>query len=142
MRTPLSRAAQFASALVLSIGLLAACTPRDSGGGGSAGDRRVVDAPIDAIEILIRESSPPGYTAHIESGLPSGCARFDEAKITGRSGNTITVKVTNTFPADENVACTAIYGTHETNLDLGQDFVSGQTYTVKVNDQEKTFVAQ
>lgn len=118
-----------------------ACIPGKSGGGGEP-ERKVVDAPIDGIEILTRESDPPGYTAHITSGLPSGCARFNDAAITARSGDTITIKVTNTMPADDSIACTAIYGYHESNLDLGKDFVSGRTYTVNVNDKTETFVAQ
>lgn len=116
---------------------VAACSSRDADG-----ERRIVDAPIDAMDILVRESFPPGYTAKITSGLPSGCARFHEAKITGRSGTTITISVTNTVPADPETICTDIYGYHETNLDLGQDFVSGQTYTVRVNDKTTTFRAQ
>lgn len=133
--------------MALSIGLFVlvafaalvatACSPRDSDG-----ERRVVAAPIDGIDILVRESFPPGYTAKITSGLPSGCARFHEAAITGRSGATITISVTNTMPSDPKTICTDIYGYHETNIDLGQDFVSGRTYTVRVNDKEETFRAQ
>lgn len=124
--------------LAVAVAILAAgCSPREAEGG-----RRIVDAPIHAIDILVRESFPPGYTAKITSGLPSGCARFHEAAITGRSGATITISVTNTMPADPNTICTDIYGYRETNLDLGQDFVSGQTYTVRVNDKEAAFRAQ
>ncbi|MBE0609093.1 MAG: hypothetical protein IH609_06925 [Dehalococcoidia bacterium] len=124
--------------LALAVAILAAgCSPRDA-----EGERRVVDAPIEAIDILVRESFPPGYTAKITSGLPSGCARFHEAKISGRSGTTIAISVTNTMPSDPETICTDIYGYHETNLDLGQDFVSGQTYSVSVNDKTTTFRAQ
>jgi hypothetical protein len=134
------RVLAFAFAMILSA-LAFAC------GSGSSDDpndyeRKVVPAPIDGLEILVRESSPPGYTAHITSGLPSGCARFDEAVISSREGDTITIAVTNTVPDDDMVACDASYGFHETNLDLGQDFDSGKTYTVRVNDKETTFVAQ
>ncbi|MGE0599748.1 MAG: hypothetical protein AB7J35_11245 [Dehalococcoidia bacterium] len=132
-------------ALVLAcLGLIAfatACSERDKTPGND-GDRKTVEAPIDGIDILVRESFPPGYTAHILSGLPSGCARFDAAKVVGRSGTTITIRVTNTIPTDTTIACTAIYGTHESNVDLGKDFISGTTYTVQVNDRTKTFVAQ
>ncbi len=123
--------------LALLAGAAAACSPRDP-----EGDRRIVDAPIEAIDILVWESAPPGYTAKITSGLPSGCARFHEARITGRSGTTITISVTNSMPADPETICTDIYGYHETNLDLAQDFVSGRTYTVRVNDKVRTFRAQ
>lgn len=135
MKTFIARA--FVAAQMLICLSMAACN------GDSADDeRKVVEAPIESIDILVRESFPPGYTAKITSGLPSGCARFHGARIANRVAETITVKVTNTLPAEDGVPCTAIYGYHEANVDLGQDFVSGQTYTVKANDKEKTFTAQ
>ena len=127
----------FVFALILGIG--GACSDRDSDG---SVDRMVVDAPIEAIDILVRESFPPGYTVHVTSGLPSGCARFNAAEVLERNGANIVIRVTNTLPTGKDVVCTAIYGYHEANLDLGQDFKSGQVYTVKVNDKETTFTAQ
>ena len=133
--------------LFLALGLVVvfaaaiACVPGDDNSGGS-GDVKLVPAPIDDLDILVRESAPPGYTLHIKSGLPSGCAKFVRAEITGRSDSTVTVEVLNSMPADDDIACTMIYGTHETNLDLGTDFVPGRTYTVAVNDEQTTFVAQ
>ncbi len=100
------------------------------------------EAPIDDLDILTLESFPPQYNLRIVSGLPSGCAVFDKAEETGRSGNTIAVRVTNTMPDDAEVACTAIYGTKETTLALGSDFTSGETYTVNVNDKSVHFTAQ
>jgi hypothetical protein len=126
--------------------IAAACSFVDDdrgAGGNSGGDRRtIVDAPIDGIDILVRESFPPQYAVAITSGLPSGCAQFNEAVITGRDGNTITISVTNTIPSDPEVACTAIYGTHESTVELGTDFESGETYTVDVNGETKEFTAQ
>ncbi|HLB22766.1 MAG TPA: hypothetical protein VJP07_01605 [Dehalococcoidia bacterium] len=104
--------------------------------------RKIVDAPIDGLDIVVRESFPPQYGVHIVSGLPSGCAQFDKAEITGRTAAEITIRVTNTVPADPNVACTAIYGTHESDVDLGSDFTAGATYTVRVNDKSIDFTAQ
>ncbi len=130
--------------LVLAALSTVACIP-GKGDGSSATpipETKIVDAPIEGIDILTRESFPPGYTAHITSGLPSGCARFHSARVTSRSGNTIDIEVKNTVPADRNTACTAIYGYVDTNLDLGTSFTSGQTYTVKVNDKTATFAAQ
>ncbi len=122
-----------------------ACTGNSggSGGGGNANDDRVVvDSPIEEIDILMRESFPVQYAVAITSGLPSGCAAFDKSEVTGRDGTTITIRVTHTMPADPNVACTMIYGYHESTVELGTDFVSGTEYTVKVNDKETTFTAQ
>jgi len=141
MNTPLSRRGAFAAVALVFLLSTLGCSPRDPASGIS-GERRVVPAPIDEIDVLVRESFPPGYTARIISGLPSGCARFHEATITNREADTIIVRVTNTIPADETIACTAIYGYHETNLDLGTNFKSGVIYTVQVNDKSKTFTAQ
>jgi hypothetical protein len=103
---------------------------------------KIEDAPIDGLDVLTLESFPPQYNLVVTSGLPSGCAVFDKAEITGRGGNTITVRVTNIMPDDPNVVCTAIYGIKETTVGLGSDFTSGQTYTVNVNDKSIDFTAQ
>jgi len=135
----------FAAALASLFVLTAvACVPEKSPGGSGDPDteREVVSAPIDGIDILIREIAPPQYAAVIKSGLPSGCARFNKAEIASRAGNTITIEVTNTIPTDKDTACTAIYGTHESTVELGTDFTPNQTYTLQVNDKTHTFTAQ
>ena len=138
--------ARIAAAVLLAASLVVAagCSPRTSTGQKATVTPAtvVVDAPIESIDILVRESFPPGYTAHIVSGLPSGCAKFDKAVVLERTGNHVAVKVTNTMPAEPKTVCTAIYGYKETNLDLGTNFTGGQTYTVDVNDRSKNFTAQ
>ncbi len=104
-----------------------------------AGTQRV-DAPIDELEMLVLESFPPQYMLHVEAGLPSGCAKAAGYEA-ARSGNTVTVSVYNSLPTAA-LACTAIYGMYEVNINLGSDYVSGQTYTVRVNDKSVTFTAQ
>ena len=104
--------------------------------------RVTVDAPIDELELIIRESFPPQYAVRIVSGIPSGCAAFEKAELTGTSGTTFTIKVTNTEINDPNAVCTAIYGMQESIIELGSDLVSGTEYTVDVNDKSLTFIAQ
>ena len=98
-------------------------------------------APIDDASIVVRESFPPQYAVHILSGMPSGCHHFESATVT-RSGDVITIDVENRVTGGPDTACTAIYGTHESNVDLGSDFVSGKTYTVRVNDRVLELHAQ
>jgi hypothetical protein len=98
-------------------------------------------APIDGLDLLIRESYPPQYALEVVSGVPSGCAEYARTDVT-REGNTIVVEVWNSVINDPAVSCTMIYGIHEQVVDLGSDFTPGEEYTVKVNDQELTFVAQ
>ncbi len=98
-------------------------------------------APIDAAEMIVRESFPPQYAVRVVSGLPSGCHTFDGAEVT-RNGTEIAIAVWNRVPSDARIACTAIYGTHEEMVELGSDFRSGVVYHVAVNDRPLTFTAQ
>lgn len=99
--------------------------------------RQSVPAPIDDVQVVIRDSSPPQVTLNVKAGLPSGCAQRESHSIS-RTGDTVTVRVLNSIPTGD-VACTMIYGTYELNLDLGRDFRAGGTYTVNVNDRTTTF---
>jgi len=107
------------------------------------GIRRLeVQAPIEKIDVLFLESFPVQYRLQVTSGLPGGCAAFEGIEVV-RDGTTFTVTVTNTEPApDQDIACTMIYGYHESTADLGNDLESGTEYTVHVNDKTMTFVAQ
>ena len=100
-------------------------------------------APVESVEVNIAESFPPQYFLQVTSGLPNGCVEFDGYEV-DRSGDTITVKMTNLEPAKsaEPRACTMLYGMVETNIPLGSNFEGGVTYTVLVNDVTETFVAQ
>lgn len=118
-------------------------TPAPTEDPGLADGTRVVAlAPIESIDVLFLESFPVQYRLHVVSGLPSGCAAFHGVEVE-REGTTFTVTVTNTVPApNQQIACTMIYGLKETSVDLGTGLESGTEYTVNVNDQTTTFVAQ
>ena len=137
--------------------LAAACGDPDSsdgdddGGGSSAptptpsavvlDGRQVVPAPIDELDLLQRESFPVQYALRLVSGLPDGCHEFRGVEVE-RDDTEITVSVTNTRPDDPDVACTQVYAQRESVVELGTDFTSGTTYTVKVNDKSLEFTAQ
>lgn len=135
-------------ASLLAIGAAAAAGCVDdrgsTGSGGSTPDypTKIVDAPIDGIEVLIRETAPPQYAAVITSGLPSGCAQFAGWEMVQRTDSEIVIRVTNRMPDSDEVACTMIYGTHESTVDLGSDFEPGKTYTLVVNGTRHEFTAQ
>ena len=103
--------------------------------------RASVPAPIDELQIEASEAFEPDYTVVIRSGLPNGCARFGGYTME-RRGDIINVAVSNLVPEDKEVACTMVYGTVENRIPLGNDFVTGKTYTVVVNDRTKTFVGR
>jgi hypothetical protein len=91
-------------------------------------------APIDDAEIQVRESMPPQYAVRIQSGLPSGCARFHRIDVE-RDGTEFEVSVWNLVPhPDAEVMCTMIYGMAENAAMLDGDFEHGQTYTVYINN--------
>ena len=99
--------------------------------------RHTVAAPIDDLDVVIRDSNPPLVTVKVKAGLPGGCAQKDSYSLS-RSGDTFMVSVLNSMPTG-NAVCTMIYGQYELNIDLGRDLVTGTTYTVRVNDKTATF---
>ncbi|MBM3947128.1 MAG: hypothetical protein FJ315_07010, partial [SAR202 cluster bacterium] len=129
-----------AAVALFAVLLAAACEDDPQAGGQSPAQKRVL-APIERVTIR-SVGTPLSYVATIVSGLPTGCARFDGFVI-ARSGEAINISVSNRMPADETVACAMVYGTRETSVPLGGDFVAGRTYTVVVNDTHRTtFTAQ
>jgi uncharacterized lipoprotein YbaY len=98
-------------------------------------------APIESVKVVQSEVNSDEYILHVTSGLPSGCAEFNDAEMT-RDGNDINVTVTNLMPAPGVlIACTMIYGYHDSEINLGNDFEAGATYNVTVNDETITFLA-
>ena len=134
MKRPVIAAVLIAAAILL-VGAIALASWR--GGPDTSSARVSVPAPIDRVEVLIRESAPPQVTLKIAAGLPSGCAQR-ESHAVSRSGDAFTVTVLNSMPRGDQ-ACTMIYGTYELNVDLKGDLRSGVTYTVRVNDKTTTF---
>ncbi len=94
-------------------------------------------APIHEVTFNFMESYPVQVGAQIKGGLSDGCTTFHDAVVT-REGDTISISVTVQRPKDR--VCPAIYTYFEENLNLGSDFASGKTYTVKVNDYTTSFV--
>jgi hypothetical protein len=121
-------------AAILIIGAAALASPR---GPGAAPGRHTVAAPIDRLDVLIRESAPPQVTLKVTAGLPNGCAEQHSHSVT-RAGDTFTVSVLNSMP-DGNPICDLRYGIYELNIRLDGEFRPGATYTVQVNDKTTTF---
>lgn len=117
------------------VGAIAVASAR--GEPGPAPGRVTVAAPIEQVEVVIRESDPPQVTVKVQAGLPNGCAQRDSHAVS-RSGETFTVAVLNSMPRGDQ-ACTMIYGTYELSIDLTGELRPGVTYTVRVNDKTTTF---
>jgi hypothetical protein len=132
--------------LLLVVGALASALAVGCGSGGDEEDNNsqdytLVAAPIDDLDLQIRESFPPQYALRVVSGLPNGCHEYDSYELT-RDGTKINIRVLNRVPSDPNVICTQVYGQHEEIIDLGSDFEAGTEYTVEVNEKTLTFTAQ
>lgn len=101
-----------------------------------------VPAPIEDTNLVPPASAGGEYTLKITSGLPSGCAQFNEYRVQ-LDGNTFLVEVTNLMPVDQMIACTAVYGYHEGEAALGSGLITGVTYTVSINGElTHSFIAR
>ncbi|MCH8800305.1 MAG: hypothetical protein IH963_05295 [Chloroflexi bacterium] len=100
-------------------------------------------APIEDTALVVPAVPGGEYTLKITSGLPNGCARFNGYKVE-RDYNGFAVEVTNLMPDPKDlVACTMVYGYHESEVPLGSGLDAGQTYTVTINgDLAIFFTAQ
>jgi hypothetical protein len=130
-------------ALVLALAAAGACSREPASDEPAAhsppaipAGRAEVAAPIEAAELVVRESQPPRYAVKVVSGLPSGCAKFARVDVS-RDGYVVNVGVWNTVPSDPTVACTMIYGTVEHTIELGAGFNRGESYAVHVNGERR-----
>ena len=108
----------------------------------SAGDGQELEirpAPIHEVRVNIAESYPPQVMVYIKGGLADGCTTF-HGFTTERSGNSIDIEVTTQRPKD--AVCPQVYGYFERSVNLGSDFVSGETYIINVNDKSASFVME
>lgn len=96
----------------------------------------VKPAPIHEVSISIAESYPPQVFVYIKGGLADSCTSFHNLS-TERSGNTLTINVTTQRTNDK--ACAQVYGFFEKNINLESDFISGESYTIIVNDETVDF---
>jgi inhibitor of cysteine peptidase len=104
-----------------------------------AEDLEIRLAPIHEVRVNIAESYPPQVIVYVEGGLSDGCTTFHSLK-TERNGDTINIEVTTQRP--KGAVCAQVYGFFEKNVNLGSDFVSGETYTINVNDYNTSFEMQ
>ena len=93
-----------------------------------------VAAPIEDASVVPPSDVVGDYVLNIISGLPNGCAEFNEYGLE-QEGNAFVVSVNNLVPHPSlEMACTEQYGMHEGQISIGSGLVAGETYTVIVND--------
>ena len=102
-------------------------------------------SPIETVEVVVSDVEPAQYSLNVVSRLPRGssCSAFNGYDIVRQFANTIEVGVTHLEVAENNVPCTRDLPVVETEIPLGANLVSGEEYTVTVNDQfSETFTAR
>ncbi|MDA0798913.1 MAG: hypothetical protein O2826_02375 [Chloroflexi bacterium] len=107
------------------------------------GQRELVRAPIESVEILVIESFPVQYRLHVVSGLPNSGARFDHWNVDlNEAARLFTIEVLNDVPKPTAaVACAMLYGMIDHSIPL-ENVTAGQTYKVQVHDKATEFTAQ
>ena len=109
----------------------------------AAQDRRAggIPAPIERVEVLIRESFPPQYVFEVTSGLPNAC--FEFSRISHEQlGDVFEIEVTNTRPAAQDIACAEIYRTVTNSVVITEVLEAGREFTVRAGDKEANFTGQ
>jgi hypothetical protein len=133
----MSRRAWLIVAVIALAASLVSCGGRGRATPTPAASKLVLAQIIDAS--IVSEAGPPRQTlVRVISALPNGCHHFAGARAE-RVGTEIRVTVENEVPTDPHVACTMIYGEHVEQVDISAGLVSGERYTVTVNDA-KTLV--
>ena len=98
------------------------------------------ESPIESVEVA---GTDGGYALTVVSRLPKGssCSSFNGYHINRRFFNRVEVTVTHFEVAEDNVPCTRDLPVVVTEIQLGDNFESGRTYTVSVNGEETAFTA-
>jgi hypothetical protein len=97
---------------------------------------KINPAPIDDVKIAVTLSEPKEIIVYIKGGLRDTCTTFSDMS-TERNGNTININVNVQTTVGQ--ICGYIYTFFEKYINLGNDFIPGEVYTVKVNDNMTTF---
>ena len=103
----------------------------------SLGFTFIDESPIESVEVITTEETPPHYQLRVVSGMPkgSGCSQFNGYEIRRSGPNKIEVTITHHEVLDPDVVCTADYPIVETLVPLGTDLEPGLEYTVTVNSE-------
>lgn len=93
-------------------------------------------APIENVEIEISDPDPMSRVkVNVTYGLPDGCYSFEGVRVVEISdGFDIGIWLKKPKSAQ---ACTEIYRTESTSIELGRSFQPGQNITIRVNGVER-----
>ncbi|MDP6823230.1 MAG: hypothetical protein QF554_08050 [Dehalococcoidia bacterium] len=100
--------------------------------------RKLVDAPIESVDLVIMESDPVQITVEIVARLSNGCQE-PGGVVSHNAGNIFGLTVSNSVPALDGIACTDDLRVYEESVligsrNVGEEFRPGVIYTLVVND--------
>ncbi len=97
----------------------------------------IEESPIESVEVITSEGTPPQYQLRVVSGMSrgSGCSQFNGYEIRRVVPDRVDVAITHHEVSEPEAVCTADYPVIETFVPLGQDFEPGAEYSVTVNSE-------
>jgi hypothetical protein len=93
-------------------------------------------APIHEVQVNFGESHPPQVIVYIVGRLSDACTTFYELT-TERDDSEVNIELTTQRAKEAD--CAQVSELFEKTVNLGSDFVSGETYTINVNDKTISF---
>ena len=96
----------------------------------------VAESPIERVEVTVSDANPPEYFVQVISRLPLGssCSKFNGYDLSRRGARIIRVTVTH-LEVKEIMPCTRDLPVAMTEILLGTEFNSGESYKVIVNGE-------
>ena len=96
----------------------------------------VAESPIERVNVTVSDANPPEYFLQVISRLPLGssCSKFNGCDLSRRGAGIIDVTVTH-LEVTEIVPCTDDLSVAMTEIPLGTEFNSGESYKVIVNGE-------
>ena len=96
----------------------------------------VAESPIERVEVAVSDSNPPEYSLQVISRLPLGssCSKFNGYDLSSRGSGIIDVTVTH-LEVTEIMPCTSDLPVATSEIPLGTEFTSGESYKVIVNGE-------
>jgi len=102
------------------------------------GDVAVQPIVIESVDVLVMESAPPQVSVHVKGVIGDGCSEL-HSETQQRTGNT--VRLTILRARREEAICIQIARLYDQVIRLTGTYPAG-SYTLHVNDVERTFVTQ
>jgi hypothetical protein len=105
----------------------------------------VIAGPVESVSAPIRDitiesvSDPANYTVFVISAQTTDCEAFEGVGPVVRDGRFVRLIVTNLRSIDPGRTCNEALSTRQSRVEIGSNYIPGETYTVVVNGFPKDF---